>query len=108
MNYELLATDNWRLNTSHELPATSDKQPATSDALRQDDRTKKPFYAKQTQFPPILRQKRLFGRKTNPIKPNSKPIQSQSNPILHHIRRKQTQTNTISNQPRAAIQQNNQ
>jgi len=48
-------------------------------------RTKKPFYAKQTQFPPILRQKRGFCPKTNPIqtqfKPNSKPIQSQSNPI---------------------------
>jgi len=39
------------------------------------------FYAKQTQFPSILRQKRLFGRKTNPIKANSNPIQSQSNPI---------------------------
>jgi len=41
-------------------------------------RTKKPFYAKQTQFPPILRQKRGFCPKTNPIqtqfKPNSNPI----------------------------------
>ncbi len=71
--------------------------------LRQDARTKKPFYAKQTQFPPILRQKRLFGRKTNPIqtqfkpnqtqfkpnqsqfKPNSNPIQTQSNPIFRPL-----------------------
>jgi len=63
--------------------------------LHQDARTKKPFYAKQTQFPPILRQKRLFGRKTNPNKPNSKPIKPNSDPIQTQSNPIQTQSNPI-------------
>jgi len=62
--------------------------PNSSQALHLHERTKKPFYAKQTQFPPILRQKRGFCPKTNPIQTQfkanqsqSKPIQTQSNPI---------------------------
>jgi len=43
-------------------------------------RTKKPFYAKQTQFAPILRQKRGFCPKTNPIQTQFKPNQSQFKP----------------------------
>jgi len=38
-------------------------------------------------------------------KPNSKPIQSQSNPISTPLRRKQTQTNPILNQSRPAVPQ---
>ena len=59
---------------NHDPPATSDQRQATSDTLRQyPARTKKPFYAKQTQFPPILRQKRGFCPKTKPIQTQFKP-----------------------------------
>jgi len=90
-----LKVERWKLIMTPEPPA----------------RTKKPFYAKQTQFaecsnkhkhcynnglcqytPPQPLQKQS---QTNPIQTQFKPNQSQSNPISKQIRRKQTQSNPI-------------
>jgi hypothetical protein len=64
-------------------------------------RTKKVNFAKQTQFPPFLRQKLTFTRKTN-------PIQTQSNPIFcfFHLAHPAypPQTNPISNHPTQQLQ----
>jgi len=49
------------------------------------------FYAKQTQFPPILRQKRLFGRKTNPIQTQFKANQTQFKANQTQFKANQTQ-----------------
>jgi len=52
------------------------------------------FYAKQTQFPPILRQKRLFGRKTNPIQSQFKANQTHFYTICAENKPNQTQFQT--------------
>ncbi len=70
--------------------------------LRQDQRTKKLNYAKQSQFPDCSNTRKLCINnglcQYTPPQPlqkqtQSKPIQSQSNPISTQIRRKQTQSN---------------
>jgi len=63
-NYEFLSTDNWQPKAGPEFPLYICRERSTSSL----------FYAKQTQFPPILRQKQLFRRKTNPIQTQSNPI----------------------------------
>jgi len=63
-NYEFLSTDNWQPKASPEFPLYICRERSTNSL----------FYAKQTQFPSFLRQKRLFRRKTNPIQTQSNPI----------------------------------
>ena len=116
-NYELLATGNWRLNTSHKPQATSDQRPATRSAgtiaqkylIMQNKPNFPRFCAKNTG---LEEKQTQFKPNSNPIKANSNPIlsqmrrkQTQSNPISNHLHRKQTQSNPILNQSRAAVPQ---
>ena len=101
MNYWHLTTGNWRLTTSHELPATRSARTSAH---------KKTFLCKTNPISPDFAPKTAIWKKN---KPNSKPIQSQSNPIQTqfqptctenkpnsnpistHLHRKQTQSNPI-------------
>ena len=98
MNFCQPSTGNWRLTTSHELPATSDKQPATSDALRKDQRAQKNlFMQNKPNFPRFCAKNGYLGEKqtqSNPIQSQSKPIQSQSKPIQTQFKPNQTQFKT--------------
>ena len=78
--------------------------------LRQDQRTKRVNYAKQTQFAECSNDVCPVTTKyyeTVPLhrRRQNKPNQTQSNPISTPLRRKQTQTNPILNQSRPAVPQ---
>ena len=117
-NYELLATGNWRLNTSHKPQATSDQRPATRSAgtiaqkylIMQNKpnllNAQMNISTAVTMYYVNIRLRSRFKNKanqsqfkpnSNPIKANSNPIKANSNPILSQMRRKQTQSNPISN-----------